>query len=283
MLHQFSNPTRYAKNSHIQESLAKESLDALELSGDELIYDIGCGDGKLTIEIAKRVSQGHVVGLDISKQMIDYAVTHHSSNNAEYLCSDVLDFKPARQADVVVSFNTLHWIAQQDKALANIRTVLKEGGKASFIVFPPLEEQKFLYNNIKAVMDSEKWRGAFQNFTDVEQMTVPSADDYSQLMKSQGFEVSHCKPVEKTFQFSSKDIVVNDLCAWLPHAKHLPDNLRKSFVTEVVDKLLTLTGQSKAIENGDVTMKVFPWVIVATACKLTKENNVSDKKTMALN
>jgi hypothetical protein len=45
----------YAKHSEAQFSWAKELIEKLNLSGSESILDIGCGDGKVTAQIAENL------------------------------------------------------------------------------------------------------------------------------------------------------------------------------------------------------------------------------------
>ena len=45
----------YHKNSSEQQKWGLELLDKIALSGNERVLDVGCGDGKLTAEIVRRV------------------------------------------------------------------------------------------------------------------------------------------------------------------------------------------------------------------------------------
>ena len=74
------NPNDYQQHSSQQQKWAKEILPMLHLKGDERILDIGCGDGKITAEVARHVPQGSVVGLDASAEMIDFADKQYSSD-----------------------------------------------------------------------------------------------------------------------------------------------------------------------------------------------------------
>ena len=67
------NPTAYAHESSLQKELAEKQLARLTLIGNEHILDVGCGDGKITAEIAARVPRGSVVGVDPSSDMIAFA------------------------------------------------------------------------------------------------------------------------------------------------------------------------------------------------------------------
>lgn len=67
------NPADYAANSSAQQSWARELIVKLQLRGDEQILDVGCGDGKVTAEIAGILKNGRVSGIDSSPQMIGFA------------------------------------------------------------------------------------------------------------------------------------------------------------------------------------------------------------------
>ena len=57
----------------MQQSWARELIARLPLRGDEHVLDVGCGDGKVTAEIARAVPRGRVLGVDASLEMIAFA------------------------------------------------------------------------------------------------------------------------------------------------------------------------------------------------------------------
>ena len=64
------NASEYDRLSALQATMAEEALSVLKLQGNERILDVGCGNGKTTAEIAARVPQGSVTGVDASAEMI---------------------------------------------------------------------------------------------------------------------------------------------------------------------------------------------------------------------
>ena len=64
------NAADYAANSAVQQTWARELIAQLNLRGSEHILDVGCGDGKVTAEIARAVPRGAAIGIDASPQMI---------------------------------------------------------------------------------------------------------------------------------------------------------------------------------------------------------------------
>ena len=69
--------TEYARISALQRAMADEVLSLLQLRGDERILDVGCGNGRTTSEVASRVPQGTVAGVDASANMIAFANEHY--------------------------------------------------------------------------------------------------------------------------------------------------------------------------------------------------------------
>ena len=67
------NAELYRERSTLQQAMAAEVLQALEMTGSEGVLDVGCGDGRITLEIARRVPKGYVVGVDASSHMIELA------------------------------------------------------------------------------------------------------------------------------------------------------------------------------------------------------------------
>ncbi len=73
------NAEEYARISGLQKMMAAEALSLLTFAGSERILDVGCGEGAITAEIAARVPQGTVVGIDPSRDMIRFARAHFPS------------------------------------------------------------------------------------------------------------------------------------------------------------------------------------------------------------
>jgi trans-aconitate methyltransferase len=67
------NPAAYAANSSSQQAWARERMATLSLRGCEHILDVGCGDGKITAELARAVPDGSATGIDSSPEMIRFA------------------------------------------------------------------------------------------------------------------------------------------------------------------------------------------------------------------
>jgi trans-aconitate 2-methyltransferase len=162
------NAAEYAKLSGLQAAMAEQVLSLLRtrLRGDERVLDVGCGNGKVTREIAALVPRGSVVGVDASAKMVEFAkdagagATENVAGPAN-LSFEVMDARRLTfrdEFDLVVSFNALHWIAEEEQELAlrGIYTALKPDGVAQLRLVPR-GARKSLENVIEETAKSTRW------------------------------------------------------------------------------------------------------------------------------
>ena len=70
------NAAEYERVSGLQAAMAEEVLALLDLEGSERVLDVGCGQGKITAEIAARLPRGAILGVDSPHEMIAFASSH---------------------------------------------------------------------------------------------------------------------------------------------------------------------------------------------------------------
>ena len=87
------------------------------LKGSESILDVGCGTGRTTQKLASMIPAGSIKGIDLSKNMIDYANQKKDSycTNLSFEVADVTELQEENKYDVVTSFLCLHWLKNEDK------------------------------------------------------------------------------------------------------------------------------------------------------------------------
>jgi SAM-dependent methyltransferase len=110
----------------------------LEPRQDEVVLDIGCGVGRLTRSLAKRVR--HVYGLDVSQEMLRLAEQHNRElANVEWVHGDGASLAGVGDASVDGCFShvVFQHIPDPEITLAYVRDmgrVLRAGGWALFQV-----------------------------------------------------------------------------------------------------------------------------------------------------
>jgi arsenite methyltransferase len=121
----------------------EQMINSIPWRGDEAVLDVGCGRGLLLVSVAKQLTTGKAVGIDIwrSEDQSDNQPEITWRNARAEGVADRIEVKDsdARQLpfddatfDVIVSSLTLHNIdgqAGREKALSEIIRVLKPGGQ----------------------------------------------------------------------------------------------------------------------------------------------------------
>jgi ubiquinone/menaquinone biosynthesis C-methylase UbiE len=64
---------KYKLASKHQKEWGNRLISELEFTGNEVILDLGCGDGVLTEQLSALVPNGKVIGMDASTGMIETA------------------------------------------------------------------------------------------------------------------------------------------------------------------------------------------------------------------
>jgi len=117
--------------------LGERAIQGLDLSGEIKILDIGCGCGATTLEIAKAVTQGEVIGVDISEPMLERATKTASDmmlTNTSFQVKDVqVDEMPRSYFDVAFSRFGVMFFEDPFEAFKNINHSLKDNGQLSFV------------------------------------------------------------------------------------------------------------------------------------------------------
>jgi ubiquinone/menaquinone biosynthesis C-methylase UbiE/chromosome segregation ATPase len=92
------------------------------------VLDIACGEGYGSALLASRAKR--VTGVDLETRAIEHARRTYYHPNVRFLAGDCVAIPAADDAfDVVVSFETLEHVDQQDQMLSEIRRVLRPGGR----------------------------------------------------------------------------------------------------------------------------------------------------------
>jgi trans-aconitate 2-methyltransferase len=213
----------------------KEISNATDyLQGCETILDVGCGDGKLTSTLASHFPDGFFVGCDVSKTMIDYAKNHYSSDNLNFVERNAEDLQFSEEFDAVVSFNCLHWITNQKKALEQIFQVLRPGGK-TVLVATPESDNNDLKIACRNVILSWRWFLYFLTFRSVH--SFHTEKEYREMLGSVGFTIDNIRVKQDSLQFKDREELDPFLTAVVTPLQHLDPSYRPAFLEDVYQEL----------------------------------------------
>ncbi|HSX04351.1 MAG TPA: class I SAM-dependent methyltransferase [Rhabdochlamydiaceae bacterium] len=129
----------YFHHSELQQKWSWELLNQITFLGNEKILDFGCGDGRISADLAKIVKNGSVLGVDISNNMLHLAHRHFPSerfSNLTFKKSESLvfcDVQGSKEFDLICAFNVFHLISEPEKVLLNLKSRLKSSGRLLFV------------------------------------------------------------------------------------------------------------------------------------------------------
>jgi trans-aconitate 2-methyltransferase len=118
----------YDRISAPQQTWAREQLERLQLRGDEVVLDAGCGSGKVTAMLVELVPAGRVYAVDVAPSM----VAHTQAALGEKVIvfqQDLAELSLPEPVDAIFSNATFHWIPDHPKLFASLATAMKPGGK----------------------------------------------------------------------------------------------------------------------------------------------------------
>lgn len=109
--------------------LARYRFAARHVAG-QAVLDIACGTGYGSRHLAEEGQAANVTGVDICPEAIRYARSKHGLANIGYLLGSVTSIPlPDASVDVVVSFETIEHVDEDEQSVAEFARVLRPGGR----------------------------------------------------------------------------------------------------------------------------------------------------------
>ena len=224
----------YAKNSIEQQRWARELIAKLALRGDERVLDIGCGDGKVTAEIAAAVPRGSVVAIDSSAEMVRYARERFGElPNFEVRHMDARNMTFGREFDVVFSNAVLHWVVDHRPVLRGIGEALRAGGRM-LLQMGGRGNAATVFHILSQVIQDEPWAPYFRGFSFNYGFYTP--EEYRPWLESAGLRPVRVELIPKQMIYADKDALSGWFrTTWTPWIGRVPESQQARFVAEVVD------------------------------------------------
>jgi trans-aconitate methyltransferase len=257
------NAQDYSKNSANQFQWAKELIPKLKLKGNEALLDIGCGDGKITAELAQCLPDGRAVGIDSSEKMINLAKSSFPKKDYPNLSFQVMDARKLTfQAEFDVAFSNaaLHWIVDQKAVLVGVQRSLKPCGRLLFQMAGKGNAKDVLCI-INELAEIDPWKSFFSK------MAFPygfyDPEEYRTFLQQVGLVAQRVELFPKDMKFIGPEGLAGWVrTTWLPFTDKLPLELRTKFVQEIVECYVK---GHPADETGTVHVEMMR--IEAEACK----------------
>jgi trans-aconitate 2-methyltransferase len=224
----------YDRVSNAQVEWAGRVLARLPLRGDETVLDAGCGSGRVTALLLDRLPRGHVIGVDSSAEMAEYA-RGALGDRATILRADLTELELDSPVDVVFSNAVFHWIRDHDRLFERLFAALGPGGRLVAQCGGEGNVESFL-SLVDEVAAAEPFAAHFEGF--VRTWWFAGAEETAARLERVGFDQVRAwlEPSRITPDDPADFVRTVVLGVHLPR---LPQELQDPFVSEV----LARTGQ----------------------------------------
>ena len=226
------NAADYAANSAVQLAWARELIGSLHLRGDEHILDVGCGDGKITAELAQAVPRGSATGIDASAPMIEFARAKFPGPEFHVMDARAIHFH--RTFDLIFSNAALHWVDDHAAFLRGAAGVLRPGGRL-VVSCGGKGNGQAMAAALHVVMRRKRWRDYFRG------MPMPyffyARTEYRVWLDRASFRANRVELTPKDALYDGRPGLAAWLrTAWLPYTQRAPEAERAEFIAAVAER-----------------------------------------------
>jgi trans-aconitate 2-methyltransferase len=220
----------YDRVSDPQFEWAQEFLARLELEGDEVVLDAGCGSGRVTKLLLERLPEGRVIAVDGSESMVEMA-REALGERADVRAVDLAELELNEEVDLVFSNAVFHWILDHRNLFARLHRALWPGGRIVAQCGGAGNVASFA--RVVAEVAADPRYG--DHFTDMKGIwNFATPQDTESILAETGFEDVHCWLQPKQVQ-PAEPIAFLRTVTLGPHLKLLPDELQEEFIAKVAE------------------------------------------------
>ncbi|HUB75407.1 MAG TPA: methyltransferase domain-containing protein [Solirubrobacteraceae bacterium] len=222
----------YDRISGPMEALGLAVLDRLELAGDEIVLDAGCGSGRITEALIRRLPRGRVIAVDASESMVAVA-RERLGPEADVRRADLLELQLETPCDAILSTATFHWIADHERLFASLHAALRPGGRL-LAQCGGEGNIDVLRGTANEVLAREPYAAHFRDWRAPWNYAAPDAT--RERLLAAGFASAECwlQPAPQQPEHPREFLATIVLG---PHVQQLPPELREPFMDDVLAEL----------------------------------------------
>lgn len=257
------SPSLYASANANNRRDVEETLRAyvhrMKWNDNEIVLDVGCGPGDATRDILlpQLPSRGcHLVGVDVSQNMVDYASKNFSHNSIEYRVLDIASkdnprlIFPDGFSKIFSSF-CLMYVQDQSAGMKNLFSLLRPSGEALLVLAGDL----ITYKSYGPMSQLPKWAPFMKDVSDHTSVYFHEnkrAELLARTAKEAGFEVLSSIELEKTYDYESMEYFKRKITSVNPFIVRMPEQTKE----EYIDATMKWIGEdNKKITGSETTFR----------------------------
>ncbi|MFA6095712.1 MAG: class I SAM-dependent methyltransferase [Candidatus Paceibacterota bacterium] len=131
------------------------AIDIIKKLNPRSFLDVGCGEGKMILELARSIPSGSMKGIDLSERAILFAQAFNYDNDASFECKDIAELSGSYDAIALVE--TMEHIPDGDiKGIVdNVKRILSPSGRV-IVTVPasnfPVQRKHYRHYDIELIM-----------------------------------------------------------------------------------------------------------------------------------
>lgn len=112
--------TFYDQYDHVQSESARELMKWVSGKTFSHVRELGCGTGKHTVSLLHASQATHLLAIDRSADMIEYAKLHHSHPKISYRCQSFESTDLSLEEQLIFSNASLQWSCNLERVLTRL-------------------------------------------------------------------------------------------------------------------------------------------------------------------
>ena len=232
-------PEQYSDAVRSQAFIGEELIHTIDFKPTDLVLDAGCGVGNLTLEIARKVPEGSITGMDISQGRIDQCKELFRKEkifNARFYTGSIEEMTEEEEYTIIFSNSVFQWVTDLNRAMDHFHRALRPGGLMA-IQFPRLfGDHPMIFYPEKAIRELR----LEEYFIDWSfPACVPSKEELMHAMERAGFTGILIREDETAFSFPTAQKLFDHFknVGYVRYVQRLPEEYKEAFLQKILQDI----------------------------------------------